>query len=39
MDSPEPAQRKRFKFLSGQIKLTKDFNTIDVKEIQEIFER
>lgn len=37
LDSPEPAQVKRFGFMAGQIKVPKDFNTMGADEIQKLF--
>ncbi len=38
LDSPEPAQVKRFGFMAGQIKVPDDFNTMGAREIQKLFE-
>lgn len=38
LDSPEPAQVKRFGFMVGQIKVPSDFNTMGADEIQKLFE-
>lgn len=38
LDAPEPSEVKRFGFMSGQIKVPDDFNTMGVREIQALFE-
>lgn len=38
LDAPEPSEVKRFGFMSGQIKVPDDFNTMGAKEIQSLFE-
>jgi prevent-host-death family protein len=38
LDSPEPAQKKRFGFMAGKIKVPDDFNTLGAREIQKLFE-
>jgi prevent-host-death family protein len=38
LDSPEPSQKKRFGFMAGKIKVPDDFNTMDAREIQKLFE-
>ena len=38
LDAPEPSEVKRFGFMSGQIKVPDDFNTIGAGEIQSLFE-
>lgn len=38
LDTPEPAQKKRFGFMAGKIKVPDDFNTIGADEIQKLFE-
>ncbi|MGC2162962.1 MAG: type II toxin-antitoxin system prevent-host-death family antitoxin [Silvibacterium sp.] len=38
LDSPEPAQKKRFGFMAGKIKVPEDFNTMGAREIQKLFE-
>jgi prevent-host-death family protein len=38
LDSPEPAQVKRFGFMAGQIKVPDDFNTMGAREIRKLFE-
>ena len=38
LDAPEPSQVKRFGFMSGQIKVPEDFNTMGGNEIEKLFE-
>ena len=38
LDAPEPSEVKRFGFMSGQIKVPDDFNTMGAREIQSLFE-
>ncbi|MBY0572773.1 MAG: type II toxin-antitoxin system prevent-host-death family antitoxin [Undibacterium sp.] len=38
LDTPEPSQMRRFGFMSGQIKVPADFNTMGVNEIEALFE-
>ena len=38
LDAPEPSEVKRFGFMSGQIKVPDDFNTMGAREIQTLFE-
>lgn len=38
LDTPESSQIKRFGFMSGQIKVPDDFDTMGTAEIQELFE-
>ncbi|HMD20508.1 MAG TPA: type II toxin-antitoxin system prevent-host-death family antitoxin [Alloacidobacterium sp.] len=38
LDAPEASQVKRFGFMSGQMKLPEDFNTMGGDEIQKLFE-
>lgn len=38
LDAPEPSEVKRFGFMSGQIKVPDDFNTMGAGEIQTLFE-
>jgi prevent-host-death family protein len=38
LDSPKPAQKKRFGFMAGKIKVPDDFNTMGAREIQKLFE-
>jgi prevent-host-death family protein len=38
IDVPEPAQRRRFGFMAGQIKVPEDFNTMGAAEIEALFE-
>jgi prevent-host-death family protein len=38
LDSPEPAQMKRFGFMAGQVTIPDDFNTMNAFEIQNLFE-
>jgi prevent-host-death family protein len=38
LEAPDASQRKRFGFLSGQIKVPDDFNTMGADEIEPLFE-
>lgn len=38
LDTPDSSQIKRFGFMTSQIKVPEDFNTMGAKEIQEMFE-
>ncbi len=38
LDTPESSQIKRFGFMSGQITVPDDFNTMGAGEIQKLFE-
>lgn len=38
LDTPEASQMKRFGFMSGQIKVPDDFNTMGAGEIRVLFE-
>jgi len=38
LEAPEPAQMRRFGFMSGQIKVPTDFNTMGAPEIEALFE-
>lgn len=38
LDAPEPSEVKRFGFMSGQVKVPDDFNTMGTREIQSLFE-
>jgi prevent-host-death family protein len=38
LDAPEPAQRRRFGFMAGQIQVPADFNTMGAAEIAALFE-
>ena len=38
LETPDASQRKRFGFLSGQIKVPDDFNTMGADEIESLFE-
>lgn len=38
LDSPEPAQKKRFGFMAGQIKMPADFNSMGARKVQKLFE-
>lgn len=38
LDAPEPSEVKRFGFMSGQIKVPDDFNTMGAREIRLLFE-
>ena len=38
IDAPEPAGKKRFGFLAGQIQVPDDFNSLASEEIQKLFE-
>lgn len=37
LDSPEPAQEKRFGFMAGKIKVPGDFNAMGARKIQKLF--
>jgi prevent-host-death family protein len=37
LETPDAAQRKRFGFLSGQIKVPDDFDTMGADEIESLF--
>lgn len=38
LDAPEPSQVRRFGFMSGQIKVPEDFNTMGSGEIEDLFD-
>ena len=38
LDAPESSQMRRFGFMTGQIKVPDDFNTMGAAEIQGLFE-
>jgi len=37
LDSPEPAQKKRFGFMAGQIKVPDDFNQMGARKVKKLF--
>ena len=38
LNSPEPPQKNRFGFMTGQIKAPDDFNTMGARKVQRLFE-
>jgi prevent-host-death family protein len=38
LDMPEPSRKRRFGFLTGQIQVPDDFNTMEASEIKKMFE-